>query len=104
MESFWARGPSGATAVTYAAAMLAPLTRLAWPAMEPASWCCRDTADPIEPQRDLLLDFKWTHTFDFVLSSNISEIWGSGAAYSFLNGHENKYVIINIKKDLLGAR
>ena len=37
--------------------MPAPLTHCARPGIEPATWCCRDTADPIVPQWPLLVHF-----------------------------------------------
>jgi len=42
--------------VTYAAAeaMPDPLTHWARPGIEPVSWCCRQAADPIVPQQELL--------------------------------------------------
>ena len=45
-----------ATAVNYAApaATQDPLTHCAGPGIEPVSWHCRDAADPIVPQRELL--------------------------------------------------
>ena len=63
---FWlpvARGQILATVATYAAAVatLDPSTRCAGPGMEPASWHCRDTADPVASQQKLqhfnLIDF-----------------------------------------------
>ena len=36
-----------------AAAMPDPLTHWAWPGIEPASWHCRDAANPLAPQWEL---------------------------------------------------
>ena len=44
-----------AVATSAAEAMPHPLIYCAGPEMEPASWCCRDTADPITPQWELLM-------------------------------------------------
>ena len=51
MRSSWARDLIQATVVTYtaAAATLDPLTRCAWPGMEPASWSRGDDIDPPAP-------------------------------------------------------
>ena len=51
------------TVATYttAVAMLDPLTHYAGPETKSASWCCRDSADPIVPQKKLLYaDLKMT--------------------------------------------
>ena len=47
-----ARDQTRAAAVTQAAAVAAPdpLTHCAGLGIKPASWCCRDAADPIAPQ------------------------------------------------------
>ena len=58
-----ARDQIQAAVVTYAtlAAVPDPLTYCAGPGMEPVSWDCRNTANPIAPQRELLsyLFFTW---------------------------------------------
>ena len=55
-ESSPARDQIQAVVAIYVAAvaMLDPLIRCAWLGIEPASWCCRDTADPVAPQWELL--------------------------------------------------
>ena len=54
--SFWAWDWVLAAAVTYTAAvaMLDPLTHCTWPEIEPVSWRCRDIADPVALQQELL--------------------------------------------------
>ena len=54
MQSSHSREHIQARVATYtaAAAMLDPLTHCAGPGIEPASWCCRDTSDPISPQQE----------------------------------------------------
>lgn len=39
---------------------------------------------------------------NFILSNNVCETWSSWAPCIFPNGHENKYMIVNIKNDSLG--
>ena len=54
--SSWARSQILVTVVTNttAAATLGPLTHCTGPRIEPASWHCRDTADPVMPHWELL--------------------------------------------------
>ena len=52
---FWARDQIRVAVVTYAKAVatLDPLTHCAGPGIEPVSWHCKDTTDPIVPQWEL---------------------------------------------------
>ena len=60
--SSWANDWTLATAVTYAAAaaMPDPLTHCSGLGMEPVSWRCRDAANPVAPQQELLILFSST--------------------------------------------
>ena len=51
-----ARDQVQATVATCITAMtvLDPLTHCAGPGIKPVSWCCRDVADPVAPQWELL--------------------------------------------------
>ena len=55
---------------TTAIAMLDPLTHRAGPGFEPVSWCCRDAADPIVPQQELLFILFLTNTLLYVSKAN----------------------------------
>ena len=39
-----------------------PLIQCARPGLKPASWCCRDMADPLAPQRELLYYIFFIHS------------------------------------------
>ena len=56
MQSSQARDPILNTAVTYTTATATPnpLSHCARPGIEPASWCCGDSASPAAPQQKLL--------------------------------------------------
>ena len=61
--SSWARNQIRAAVVTYAAAAAVPnlFTHCAGPGIKPASWHCRDTTDPLRPQRELPMPFFQIH-------------------------------------------
>ena len=89
--SYWARDQIRATVVTYTAAVATPnpLTPCAGPGIEPVSWRCRDAANPVVPQRELLFCF-------FISSENISRAFTQGyrgdlaAEGHFLGAHDER--------------
>ena len=82
-----ARDQIWAAVATYATAEVTPdpLTHCARPGIEPVSWCYRDAADPIVPQRELwsLKVVSSTCTIDFVCFSlchfprSLCPLWSS---------------------------
>ena len=66
-----ARDQIQATVATYVAAAATPdlLTHCAGPGIKPASWHCRDAANPIVPQWELLFIYFFKVSFELVLVS-----------------------------------